>query len=54
MKKIYIILISIILILTFSLLLFNNKEKTNYVEYNGFKLALSVDGEKVNNMPSGK
>ena len=54
MKKIYFILISITIILSISLLIFNNNDKTTYIEYNGFKLALSVDGEEVDTIPNGK
>ena len=54
MKKIYFILISITIILSISLLIFNNNDKTTYIEYNGFKLALSVDGEEVDTIPTGK
>jgi len=54
MKKIYLILISITIILSIHLLIFNNKEKTTYIEYNGYKLALSVDGEEATTIPTGK
>ena len=54
MKKIFLILSTIILITVMSLLIFNNQEKVKYVEYNGYKLALSVDGENVDTLPSGK
>ena len=54
MKKIYLILSMIVLTISVSLLIVNNEKKTYFIEYNGIKLALSVDGEKVKQMPTGK
>lgn len=54
MKKVYIILGVIIVIVSTILLIFTNQNKNQYVNYNGMQLALLVDGEKVNTLPTGK
>ena len=52
-KKIYIIL-GIFMLGTFSLFMISHKQtKLKYIEYNGYKLALSVDGNYETEIPSG-
>ena len=53
MKKIY-VLLGIVIVGIISLIMINhNQNELKYIEYNGFKLALSVDGDNVTQMPSG-
>lgn len=51
MKKIYIVLSLITLFI--SILLFDNGKESYFIEYDGLKLALSLDGEKINKLPTG-
>ena len=53
MKKISLILSIIIISTITSLVIFNNDNNTKYIEYNGSKLALFVNGEKTDTLPSG-